>query len=373
MVLDQVAFLLAGASLALGSHLLFLLSKHRPLDAPTRFLGLLILACVANAAHPALIRWTGLAPQDSVTFLEPLQFLLPPLLAAYAWTAMRGEHRWSWLRLFHLAPFGVAVAVAAWFASHPPTPLVSVVYWTLLSVQMVAYLVPALALFHRHEASLAQRLSNLGPVDLSWLRRFFWVAAGLCVSALVVVVLLLHDLGPAWLAPGVSASLLGALWVLGTKGLEQRFAVVEAEEDTPDEPKERSAATVAEVARVRDGLRTLFETEKLHLDPDLELATLVARLGAPRNLVSQVLNQELGVSFHDWVNGWRLQEFRSLARDPRNDDEKLLTLAFASGFNAKPTFNKVVLKLSGVTPSTLRQREIASRKIPGDDSGDSSS
>ena len=44
-----------------------------------------------------------------------------------------------------------------------------------------------------------------------------------------------------------------------------------------------------------------------------------------------------------------------LAADPARRSDKLLTLAFDSGFNSKPTFNKVVLKLAGKTPSQLRQ------------------
>ena len=77
--------------------------------------------------------------------------------------------------------------------------------------------------------------------------------------------------------------------------------------------------------------------------------------------LSAVINQELGMNFYDLVNSYRVQEFRALLADPSRREEKLLTLAFDAGFNSKPTFNKVVLKLTGRTPSQLREEEIASR------------
>ncbi len=47
--------------------------------------------------------------------------------------------------------------------------------------------------------------------------------------------------------------------------------------------------------------------------------------------------------------------------DPKRREEKILTLAFDAGFNSKPTFNKVVLKQTGKTPSQLREEEIESQ------------
>lgn len=432
MLLDQISLLSAGGGILLGAFLVARLLSHslnhplnhplnrplnhplnhpRPLGTPDRLLGLLIVACALNAGHPALVKLFGVHVRAAGQFFEPLQFLLPPLLAAYTEAAVRGTFRPRPRHLLHGIPFLAAVttSLACTVHGHAPTT-VSVAMWAILTAQMLAYLGPALHMFRRYQASLVDRVSNLAPVDLGWLRRFFWLAAGLCLVSLTVLVLLLHDLGPATLGTGTSIALTAAVWFLGAHGLEQKLPDPEepdglaaserarppgspgpaqatstgrsddasraqgvssapgpAEAASADhgatsagasEDKsspERVVLAPADAHRLRNTLDEVFATQRPHLDPDLGLSHLAQLVGAPRNQVSFVINNELGVNFYDLVNGWRVKEFQALAADPRRDGDKILTLAFEAGFNSKPTFNKVVLKLTGKTPSQLRR------------------
>jgi AraC-like DNA-binding protein len=349
-----------------------------------------------------LTKVLGLHERMPGQFVEPMEFLLPPLLAAYAVAAVRGGFRFRWLLLVHLIPFLAASATAICFASPglvPPT--ISIVMWSILTLQMGVYLGPALRMFHRYQASLTDRVSNLAPVDLGWLRGFFCVATGLCVLSLVVLVLLLHALTPAILGTGTAIALTAAVWFLGWRGLEQRFpepldpepsshvSSARAISSLPAESAAADALAVApssdtsvpnpcaggltlekpllppdEARRIGAKLDAIFVAQRPHLNPDLGLSDLAQMLDLPRNHLSFAINSELGVNFYDLVNGWRVKEFRSLAADPRRDGDKLLTLAFDAGFNSKPTFNKVVLKLTGKTPTQVRQEEIESRRSP---------
>jgi len=354
MGVDPISPFVAGGNLFLGGFL-FVMLWHRQGKAPgARWLGMLILACALNAAHPGVMGALGLLAASGQLF-EPIQFLLPPLLAAYA-SAVRGEPwRWRPVQLLHLIPFAGAVIVTVVFTAHGPmSPVVSITFWGCLTVQMAAYLVPALGWFHRYEASLTDRVSNLALVDVGWLRWFFWVAAGLCLLSVVVLVLL-HTVAPLTLEPWVSGWMTLAVWVLGLRGLSQK-------NPGPLVTADRPPLTPAEAKKLGAQILHAFETTKPHLDPDLDLAALAAQVGVPRNHVSYVINSELGVNFYDLVNGWRLKEFQTLAADPARDGDKMLTLAFDAGFNAKPTFNKVVLKLTGKTPSQVRAEEIESRR-----------
>jgi len=397
VLLDQISLLATGGGLSLGAFSVArLLSRRRPLDMASRLLGLLIAVCALNAAHPALTKVLGLHQRMSGEFFEPMEFLLPPLLAAYAVAAVRGGFRLRALYLVHFIPFVAASATAIYFTSAGRVPpIISMVMWGILALQMGAYLVPALRMFHRYQASLPDRVSNLAPVDLGWLRGFFCVATGLCVLSLAVLVLLLHALTPASLGTGTTIALTAAVWFLGWRGLEQRFPEPEPEAPSrvssactiPSLPAESAATDALAVApspepvpnpcaglnpekpllppdearRIAAKLDAIFVAEKVHLNPDLGLSDLAQMLDLPRNHLSFVINSELGMNFYDLVNGWRVKEFRSLAADPRRDGDKLLTLAFDAGFNSKPTFNKVVLKLTGKTPTQVRQEEIESR------------
>jgi AraC-like DNA-binding protein len=223
-------------------------------------------------------------------------------------------------------------------------------------MQMVAYLVPALGRFHRYQDSLADRVSNLDRVDLGWLRSFFWVASALCLLSVVVLVLL-HSVAPVTLTPWISGVMTVAVWVLGFRGLVQKSP------GPPVSQADRPPLAEPEAQRLAESLKRTFEDSKPHLDPELDLGTLARLVGVPRNQLSFVINKELGMNFYDLVNGWRVREFRSLAAAPGRRDDKILTLAFDAGFNSKPTFNKVVLKMTGKTPSQVRNEEIESHRV----------
>lgn len=364
MTLGQAFLLLSGGSLFLGLFLaLYLATQEGRAARSQKILGLLILACALNAAHPVLTR-VGLdsAGRPGQLF-EPMQFLLAPLMTAYAASLVRGGFPLRARHLLHLLPTLLAGGLAARFTFHDSRPpWIAAALWGLLSVQMMGYLVPTVRILRRYHESLEARVSNLEHVDLNWLRWFFLVVVVSCLLAWGVLLLLLHSLPLLPLSYGVSLAMTGAVWVLGYRGLRQKIPETPIlGEDAEQAPVERPPLASPESLAIKNTLLELLERKKPFLEPELGLDDLARLLEVPRNQLSAVINQELGVNFYDLVNGYRVRTFRSLLADPGKREAKLLTLAFEAGFNSKPTFNKVVLKQTGKTPSQLRQEEIESR------------
>ncbi len=54
--------------------------------------------------------------------------------------------------------------------------------------------------------------------------------------------------------------------------------------------------------------------------------------------LSQVINQHEKTNFYDFINRFRLEEFKRLAPDPRKKHFNILALAFDCGFNSKSAF-----------------------------------
>ena len=375
MDLAQTFLFLSGGTLFLGVFLVLFLITQEGRDRRSRqILGLLILACALNSAHPVLVRAFGLPHAGSHQFFEPLQFLLAPLTTAYAASLLQGGFPLRARHALHFLPAAFAGSIAVVFSLHRSgSPLITLALWSLLAVQMLAYLVPAVRILRRYQESLKARVSNLDRVDLDWLRWFYYVAVSLCVIAWAVLFLLLHQMSRSVLSRGISVAMAVAVWVLGYRGLRQKIpetpetaAVPEmatSEDSAAGEPRPEPRPTLpkAEAVRLKGALLETLEKKKPYLEPELGLADLARLLEVPRNQLSAVINQELGVNFYDLVNGYRVREFRALLADPRLREEKILTLAFDAGFNSKPTFNKVVLKHTGKTPSQLREEEIKSR------------
>ena len=369
MDLPQTFVLLSGGTLFLGIFLaVFLFTQGGRNARSQQILGLLILACSLNAAHPVLVRTIGLPLLGPRHFVEPLLFLLAPLMTAYAVSLLEGGFPWRARHALHLLPAAFAAAVALRYSLHSGgSRWISIALWGLLSVQMLAYLVPAVRVLRRYRLSLKERVSNFDRVDLDWLRWFYYVVFFLCVVAWAVPLLWVHHMPRSILVHGLALSTTAAVWVLGYRGLRQKIPdapeAIEAEPSSADEPepKPRPSLPKPEAFRLKAALLDVMETRKPYLEPELGLADLARLLDVPRNHLSAVINQELGMNFYDLVNGYRVREFRALLADPKRREEKILTLAFEAGFNSKPTFNKVVLKQTGKTPSRLREEEIESR------------
>lgn len=105
-----------------------------------------------------------------------------------------------------------------------------------------------------------------------------------------------------------------------------------------------------EIEMAIEKLDQLMQKDERYLDTGLSLRTLADEAGLHPNKLSWMLNDQVGVSFNDYVNNFRLECFKQKAMDPANKNFTLLGLAFESGFNSKSTFNDYFKKKTGITP-----------------------
>ncbi|WP_425412660.1 helix-turn-helix domain-containing protein [Lewinella cohaerens] len=68
------------------------------------------------------------------------------------------------------------------------------------------------------------------------------------------------------------------------------------------------------------------------------------------NQLSWLLNECLGKNFSEFINHYRVETFKRLAKEPANAHITLLGLAYESGFNSKTVFNTYFKKETGLTP-----------------------
>lgn len=156
-----------------------------------------------------------------------------------------------------------------------------------------------------------------------------------------------------------NAAILGfALW-LGGQVLAVRPGVLSFAGLTEAPPAPVPAAPDTQDRTVhctlRQRLATLIEAERIHLDPDLTFAEFVERMNAPKRAVRKLVNHELGFDhFRSFLNHYRVMEACRLLADPRRSADKLIAIAFDSGFASLPSFNRVFRAAKGCTPSQYR-------------------
>jgi AraC-like DNA-binding protein len=97
-------------------------------------------------------------------------------------------------------------------------------------------------------------------------------------------------------------------------------------------------------------LEGLMTMEKPYLDPDLTLGRLARELSMPRNLLSELINRYLGMSFPDYINSRRIGEARRLLSE-RTRPITILQVAYDAGFNSKSVFYENFRELVGTSPT----------------------
>ncbi|KAA1245261.1 AraC family transcriptional regulator [Aquimarina sp. RZ0] len=113
-----------------------------------------------------------------------------------------------------------------------------------------------------------------------------------------------------------------------------------------------------------DKLSELMKTQQPYLNPELKLQDLAAMMDTPSHNLSEQLNKNLGVNFYDFINQYRVDEFKKRATSSEYDQLTLLAIALDSGFNSKASFNRIFKKYTKITPSQfLHKRKVSTSKI----------
>lgn len=103
-------------------------------------------------------------------------------------------------------------------------------------------------------------------------------------------------------------------------------------------------------------LLELLDNDQPFLDPNVTLRSLADQVGMHPNQLSWLLNEAIGKSFNELMNGYRVAMFKERAKDPKNGNLTLLGLAYDCGFNSKTVFNTYFKKETGLTPSQFMKK-----------------
>lgn len=117
-----------------------------------------------------------------------------------------------------------------------------------------------------------------------------------------------------------------------------------------DVKKKKKLLTPKAITQYNDRLNNHIEHKKPYLDPNLSLRLLAEQIDIHPNELSWLLNESIGKNFNEYVNHYRVEAFKQIARGPKNAHLTLSGLAYESGFNSKTVFNTYFKKETGLTP-----------------------
>ena len=106
-----------------------------------------------------------------------------------------------------------------------------------------------------------------------------------------------------------------------------------------------------------NNVRLLMEIKKPYLNPDLNLSDLAKQANLTRSQLSETLNLGFNKNFNDFVNNYRVEAFKNMLKENKQEQLSLLGIAQECGFNSKATFNRVFKKLTTFSPTQYLQTQ----------------
>ncbi|MEM1358113.1 MAG: helix-turn-helix domain-containing protein [Bacteroidota bacterium] len=110
----------------------------------------------------------------------------------------------------------------------------------------------------------------------------------------------------------------------------------------------------AEAALLLGKLDGLIHKQELFRNPNLTLPEVAAELKILPHRLSQLLNDNLGKSFPNYLNGLRIQAAEEMLK--AGSEFGLEAIGYACGFNAKSTFYSAFKRHTGTTPAQYRKQ-----------------
>lgn len=287
---------------------------------------------------------------------HPLPLLHGIFLYLYASSLTNQLPSRRWVLALHFVPISAMYAYLTTFFVLPAEQKIEVyrnqgagyeVFMLLKSYAIacsgISYVAWSALLLRRHAANIRDQFSDLGKVSLRWLQ------------------ILTFGLGAIWLLVLFSddtliyVGVVVFVFVIGFFGVKQADIFFEGRLVSDDggkrEKYQKSGLTEEASGELHQELQRLMADGALYKNSELSINDLASKLGIHPNRLSQVINQKEQKNFYDFVNMYRVEEFKRLITLQKNRQFTLLSLAYDCGFSSKTSFNRRFKKATGLTPS----------------------
>ncbi len=336
----------------LNDHLLFFFSALGAFNGVTLalYLWLTGTSALAQRALAVLILMVSVRTGKSVAFYFLPDTPAPVMQAGLTACLLIGPALYFYTRasltptlgrieVWHASALGlIALALnLLWpYAAHASVwhgPIVSTVNWLWLG-----YLLASTTL-------LLQQRRCLPSGNARWL--LFAVHGGLWLIWL------------AYFTSGFTSYIVGALSFSFVLYLCVAIGWAWRQGQAPVEPYQDRRIPSAEAEAELQALADLMAREKLYLDPALTLARLARRCGLPQARLSQLLNDNNGTSFKQYIALLRVGETQRLLLE--QPGQTLEAIAEAAGFQSLSTFYAAFKKANACTPAAFRERHLTTK------------
>ena len=208
-------------------------------------------------------------------------------------------------------------------------------------------------LYQNYQDWTKTQFSDIDSVSFKWFRNLLIIFALTFVAVYGMIIIdNIYDLKfeQDWWDKLIQAVLIYYVCIAGYSQSQPTRALTFKEPENQVETNPKEKFEEGELMIWRNKILHLMQQEKLYLQPELSLADISGRLRTNVSVLSGVVNNAFGKNFNDFVNEYRVNEFKERIHLPENKNITLLGIAFDCGFNSKATFNRAFKKFTGKSP-----------------------
>ena len=225
----------------------------------------------------------------------------------------------------------------------------------------IYFLIRTIIVLLGHQYSIKKEFSYESKIDLAWIKRIVYAFAIVIGLSFVAYALVSANLISVYQMDyfNIVANLI-LFFYIAYSGYNQQAIFQESDEIPQSLEEDLSPDSVNQIQdpesdpKVKE-LVELMNREKPYLEQELTLGELAFQLNMHSHQLSKMLNESIGKSFFEFINDYRVEEFKKLAVNPKNKHISILGLAMEAGFNSKATFNRYFKSATGLTPSEFME------------------
>ena len=315
--------------------------------------------------------------KTSFLFVSNFQLLFTllhgPFLLLYVQKLVFGELDFTKKDTYHFIPFisGIVLNLILYFVNNDNEILVKGVA-VAGAISGLIYCFITLSLLQKHKKGIRNSFSYTENINLNWLLNLTIGLLTIWIGASILVILSRFcniNLPLTWFFIIIPMF----IFYIGFCGIRQQiiytvpvakilkkgsFSTTEMPVKISDSYK-KSGLHVHNMKTIHERLLKSMQQNRLFLNPTLSLSALSKELNIPAHHLTQTFNEYAHMSFYDFVNTFRVNDFKERIRAPENKKFSLLGIAFDCGFNSKSSFNRVFKKFTSLTPSEYQKNSIS--------------
>ncbi|NER16582.1 helix-turn-helix domain-containing protein [Spongiivirga citrea] len=289
-------------------------------------------------------------PETSSLFIQvglTACFLIGPFLYLYTRIATRPDSIGKWQWLLHIVPIIVFMIVTGILYPYNE-------YWHLwqrrsdgifgymLLFLWTIYLIAAIYQSRRSFLKLFSKTEKLSNLD-------YWII-NIVVGCFLIWLAYNTVMYTSYIVGALSFSftLYVSLMIWFFKRRQHGLSFL-----SPAIKYQNKVISDAEITTIADTLPRLFTEEKVHLNSDLKLLDVANRLEVKRHTLSQYLNDTVGQSFSNFINGYRVESAIEMLQS--NQVLTIEGIGNECGFKSNTSFYNAFKKHKGMTPAQFKK------------------